>query len=137
MTTTVQTEKMIYESEEVAGEILRTLQLASPEVKFHVVRVTSGWQVCPVKVLPPFMPGKPAPVAGLTVASAEPAAVSEVLEYVLTYKRETKAWLWFEGGGIPWIKKSHLISHKLEGTQVTIRLSKETAIKQGLVKKTA
>ena len=137
MTTSVQTEKMIYANEAVADEILATLQERKPEMKYHKVRVTSGWQVCPVTVLPPYMPGEPKLPAAPMQIGEQPKGTGDVLEYTFTFQRESQAWIWFDGADLPWIKKSHLISYELTGDQMKIRLSKELAAKIGLLKKVA
>ena len=137
MTTAVQTEKMIYANEAVANEILATLQERNPEMKYHKVRVTSGWQVCSVTVLPPFMPGEHNLSAGLAMIGEQPNEAGDVLEYTFTFQRESRAWIWFDGADLAWIKKSHLISYELTGDQMKIRLSKEAATKAGLLKKAA
>ena len=125
MTTAVQTEKMIYANEAVADAILATLLASNPDMKYHKARVTSGWQVCPVTVLPPFMPGVPKLPAGPTQTGEQPKDTGVVLEYTFTFQRESQAWIWFDGADLPWIKKSHLISYELTGDQMKIRLSKQ------------
>lgn len=58
-----ETAKKIYAQETTANMIAGKLAKRNPDQKFTVVKVTTGWQVCPVNVAKPAMPvEKPAPV---------------------------------------------------------------------------
>lgn len=134
MTTATQTAKMIYPSQAVANMICGKLMKRDPGKSYHVVPVTSGFQVAPVTLCPPktFTEGlsysqwataatqNPQPTKKFvpvknnkTFANAQSTTL-DALTFELPYLKETKAWVYFaEGSLIPWVHKGKLISSEL------------------------
>jgi len=132
-----ETAKMIYPQESIAGMIAEKL-IQSTGKKHIVVKVTTGWQVCPVKVYQSSMPPKtPAPVKKPSITEVDSPDVvvvefkfhSESLKYLNIIK----------DGKVLYLGKSNLIAWETtlgEGEDVPtvkIKMNKAYAKKRGLI----
>lgn len=138
MTTQSQTAKMIYETPAVANMICGKLMKRSPEKKFAVVKLATGWQVAPITVVKSGMPpSKPAPVQSTILWHQPSGFVGEALTFEFPFVRETKAWFYFDGGNVKWLHRNKVISHEIietvgETTMIRFKVSAKVAKEAGL-----
>jgi hypothetical protein len=105
---------------------------------YAVIKVTTGWQVAPVKVCKPYMPpAKPLPVKTLTQQIADTLAKplpENLFEIVLPYRGQSAKYVEVVlNSKVAWFGKSTLVAWEIADNHVQLRMDVKQAKKRGLV----
>jgi hypothetical protein len=134
-----QTAKMIYPTEAVANMLCG--KLTKSKGKHVVMKVTTGFQVCPVTVLKGYVGQKPGPLP--TKEQAIPMKPSKTMNgdtVVLTFKfkadhPKTVHVIADNDGEVKWLHKSVMIDYKADPSTglVEVKYLRKVAEKKGIV----
>lgn len=134
----MQTELKIYGSEKTANMIAGKLAKRNPNQKYHVVKVTTGFQVAPVTVgKPSAVFDKPAPVATPKEQAAKTPKVVDAAKQVmvmLPLQGQSPAYLNVVlDGKVTYVGKSTVISYQVdeEAGTVLMVMDRKLAKKRG------
>lgn len=123
-----QTAKMIYPNQLVADMICQKLNETAG--KHIVMKVSTGYQVCPVQVLQGYTGPTFPTLKTVTDAPAAPQTeTGDVLTLTIPFQRETKAWIFFEDKHYYALNKCHPISWEVKDGMAIIRLPKNKEAK--------